>query len=195
MKDLISTEQLQKVDAQPRIAKDKNLKSNTQTTIQSLAELEHRVMANVMNNAQTNYVNAYWQDHSASHRANTHLQQLSPFRDNAGFAQEDWLVIPNEESPIGFDAYYAEDVYANTLKDSTPQNQSFKNLDFDFEHPQISPWLNSTLEQALLNLQQHEPEYSNNSLAIRYASVSLDRIDTQNSRGWLFSEYLGFIRQ
>ncbi|WP_374295036.1 type I-F CRISPR-associated helicase Cas3f [Acinetobacter sp.] len=193
--DLVSEAQLQKVDAQPRISKDKNFKSNTQTTIQSLAELEHRVMANVMNNAQTNYVNAYWQDHSASHRANTHLQQLSPFRDHAGFSQEDWLVIPNEESPIGFDAYYAEDVYANTLKDSTPQNQSFKNLDFDFEHPQISPWLNTTLEQALLNIQQHEPEYSINSLAIRYASVSLDRIDTQNSRGWLFSEYLGFIRQ
>lgn len=191
---LITAEQLNKIDAQARITKDKNMQSITNNTIQSLSELEHYVMNNVMNNSKINYVNAYWQDSSSSHRVNTHLQQISPFRAN-DIAQEDWLLIPNADSKLGFDAYYAEDVYANRLKESTPQNQCFQKFEHYLEHQQINPWLNTTFEQALLNLQQYEPEQSINGLAVRYASVSLDQINTQNSRGWLFSEYLGFIRQ
>lgn len=152
-------------------------------------------MADLMNSNKINVVNAYWHEASDANRTNTHLQQLTPFRDNNQNMQQDWIFVPNPENKLSVNAYVAKDIYDQSLKEAKPQNQCFAALSFDFKHLQVTPWLVTSLDKALVDIQQYEPEQHINAIAVRYATVSLDQIDERNSRGWFFSEYLGFLRQ
>lgn len=195
LNELLTKEQLQQVDARPRIISPSN------KSIETLSDLEHRVMRHLLNNPKLNYVNAYWHDVADANRFHTHLQQITPFR--AGTPQEDWLLIPRmvhddqetDEPSLRLDAYHAEDVFEKGLARSTIHNSVIQSLDFEFTHSQIKPWLTTSLTTALLDLQKMQPEKSLRSLAITYSSASLDRIMTNNNRGWAFHEFFGFIRQ
>lgn len=195
LNELMTAEQLAQVDARPRI------KAAHDKTVETLSDLEHQVMRHLLNNPTLNYVNAYWDSKATANRAHTHLQQISPFR--AGTPQDDWLLIPrmvndNEETDApttGFDAYYAEDVFEKGLVKSTIHNKTIQPLDFNFEHAQIKPWLSTSLNDVLQDLQVAQPDKSLRSLAITYSSVSLDSIKANNSRGWAFHEFFGFVRE
>lgn len=194
LNELLTKEQLQQVDARPRIISPSN------KAISTLSDLEHQVMRHLLNNPKLNYVNAYWDNGADANRFHTHLQQITPFR--AGTPQEDWLLIPRmvhddeetDEPSLGLDAYHAEDVFDKGLALSTIQNSVIQSLDFEFTHSQIKPWLTTSLNTALLDLQKAQPDKSLR-LAITYSSASLDRITTNNSRGWGFHEFFGFVRQ
>ncbi|MGP5064725.1 type I-F CRISPR-associated helicase Cas3f [Psychrobacter celer] len=195
LNELMTAEQLAQVDARPRI------KAAHDKTVETLSDLEHQVMRHLLNNPKLNYVNAYWDSKATANRTHTHLQQISPFR--AGTPQDDWLLIPrmvndNEETDVpttGFDAYYAEDVFEKGLVKSTIHNKTIQPLDFNFEHAQIKPWLSTSLNDVLQDLQVAQPDKSLLSLAITYSSVSLDSIKANNSRGWAFHEFFGFVRE
>lgn len=195
LNELMTAEQLAQVDARPRIkvAHDK--------TVETLSDLEHQVMRYLLNNPKLNYVNAYWDSKATANRTHTHLQQISPFR--AGTPQDDWLLIPrmvnddeDTDTPTtGFDAYYAEDVFEKGLAKSSTHNKTIQSLDFNFEHAQIKPWLGTSLNDVLQDLKVAQPDKSLRSLAITYSSVSLDSIKANNSRGWVFHEFFGFVRE
>ncbi|MGP5010291.1 type I-F CRISPR-associated helicase Cas3f [Psychrobacter glacincola] len=195
LNELMTAEQLAQVDARPRI------KAAHDKTVETLSDLEHQVMRHLLNNPKLNYVNAYWDSKATANRTHTHLQQISPFR--AGTPQDDWLLIPrmvndDEETDVpttGFDAYYAEDVFEKGLVKSTIHNKTIQPLDFNFEHAQIKPWLSTSLNDVLQDLQVAQPDKSLRSLAITYSSVSLDSIKANNSRGWAFYEFFGFVRE
>ena len=190
----MTQEQLAHVDARPRILSSDN------KTIETLSDLEHRVMRHLLNSPKLNYVNAYWDNKATANRAHTHLQQISPFR--AGTPQDDWLLIPrmvnddedSDEPTTGFDVYYAEDVFEKGLNKSTTHNKTIQPLAFNFEHAQIKPWLTTSLDEVLQGLQLSYSDKSLRSLAITYSSVSLDSIKSSNSRGWMFHEFFGFVR-
>lgn len=195
LNELMTAEQLAQVDARPRI------KAAHDKTVETLSDLEHQVMRHLLNNPKLNYVNAYWDSKATANRTHTHLQQISPFR--AGTPQDDWLLIPrmvndDEETDVpttGFDAYYAEDVFEKGLVKSTIHNKTIQPLDFNFEHAQIKPWLSTSLNDVLQDLKVAQPDKSLRSLAITYSSVSLDSIKANNSRGWAFCEFFGFVRE
>lgn len=195
LNELMIAEQLAQVDARPRI------KAAHDKTVETLSDLEHQVMRHLLNNPKLNYVNAYWDSKATANRTHTHLQQISPFR--AGTPQDDWLLIPrmvndDEETDVpttGFDAYYAEDVFEKGLVKSTIHNKTIQPLDFNFEHAQIKPWLSTSLNDVLQDLKVAQPDKSLRSLAITYSSVSLDSIKANNSRGWAFCEFFGFVRE
>ncbi|NYR09077.1 type I-F CRISPR-associated helicase Cas3f [Psychrobacter sp. BI730] len=195
LNELMTAEQLAQVDARPRI------KAAHEKTVETLSDLEHQVMRHLLNNPKLNYVNAYWDSKATANRTHTHLQQISPFR--AGTPQDDWLLIPrmvndDEETDVpttGFDAYYAEDVFEKGLVKSTIHNKTIQPLDFNFEHAQIKSWLSTSLNDVLQDLQVAQPDKSLRSLAITYSSVSLDSIKANNSRGWTFHEFFGFVRE
>lgn len=195
LNELMTAEQLAQVDARPRI------KAAHDKTVETLSDLEHQVMRHLLNNPKLNYVNAYWDSKATANRTHTHLQQISPFR--AGTPQDDWLLIPrmvndDEETDVpttGFDAYYAEDVFEKGLVKSTIHNKTIQPLDFNFEHAQIKPWLITSLNDVLQDLKVAQPDKSLRSLAITYSSVSLDSIKANNSRGWAFYEFFGFVRE
>lgn len=187
--------QLAQVDARARIQAPKH------TKIDTLSDLEHSVMRHLLNNPTLNYVNAYWDSKATANRTYTYLQQISPFR--AGTPQDDWLLIPrmvhdDEDTDIlisGFDVYHSEDVFEKGLAKSSTQNKTIYTLSFDFEHPQVKPWLSTSLNKALQDIQIAQPDKSLRSLAITYSSVSLDSIKSNNSKGWAFHEFFGFVRQ
>lgn len=195
LNELMTAEQLAQVDARPRI------KAAHGKTVETLSDLEHQVMRHLLNNPKLNYVNAYWDSKATANRAHTHLQQISPFR--AGTPQDDWLLIPRmvndgedtDTSTTGFDVYYAEDVYEKGIAKSSTHNKTIQPLDFNFEHTQIKPWLSTSLNDVLQDLQVAQPDKSLRSLAITYSSVSLDNIKANNSRGWTFHEFFGFLRE
>ena len=200
LNELMTQDQLSHIDARPRIVQSGDSKTSTKSKIETLSELEHTVMKDLLNNPKLNYVNAYWDSHADANRAHTHLQQISPFR--AGTPQEDWLLIPkmvndDEDTDIpteGFDAYYAEEVFEKGLFIASSNNKALSPLKFEFNHPTIKPWLETTLNHELLALQRKQPDKHLKSLAITYASVSLDSIKLSNNRGWQFHEFFGFIR-
>ncbi len=192
---LMTQEQLAQVDARPRIATSDN------KAIETLSDLEHRVMQHLLNSPKLNYVNAYWDSKATANRTHTYLQQISPFR--AGIPQEDWLLIPRmvnddeatDEPTIGFDVYHAEDVFEKGLTKSSTHNKTIQPLAFNFEHLQIKPWLITSLNDVLQDLQKSHSDKSLRSLAITYSSVSLDSIKSSNSRGLMFNEFFGFVRE
>lgn len=195
LNELMTAEQLAQVDARPRI------KAAHDKAVETLSDLEHQVMRHLLNNPKLNYVNAYWDSKATANRTHTHLQQISPFR--AGTPQDDWLLIPrmvnddeDADTPTtGFDAYYAEDVFEKGLTKSTTHNKAIQPLNFNFKHAQIKPWLSTSLNDVLQDLQVAQPDKSLRSLAITYSSVSLDSIKANNSRGWAFHEFFGFVRE
>lgn len=200
LNNLITDEQLVQIDARPRIVSpiNNNLKKKKAET---LSELEHQVMQDLLNNSKLNYVNAYWHPDATANRAHTHLQQITPFRD--GIPQDDWLLIPKmikddedtDEPTQGFDAYYSENVFEKGLTHATAHNKEVQVMNIEFNHPSIKPWLMTTVESALKDIQHKQPDKSLRSLAITYSSVSLDRLAIGNNQGWLFHEFFGFMRQ
>ncbi len=179
--DLLTPQQLAHIDARPRIIQPSH------EDIQTLSDLEHRVMRDLLNNDKLNYVNAYWDAHATANRVHTHLQQISPFR--AGKREEDFLLIPNQDDG-SYDVYYAQDVYKNTLAHANKQNAMILPLAADFSHPQMSPWLVTDVIEALHHLQAQSPDLADKSLralAARFAIVSLD-----DEKKWRFSSFLGF---
>ena len=199
--ELITAEQLAHVDARPRIISSINTAELKHKKAETLSELEHQVMHELLNSSKLNYVNAYWHADATANRAHTHLQQITPFR--AGIPQDDWLLIPKmvnddedtDEPTQGFDAYYSEDVFEKGLTRAVPHNQELQVLNFEFTHPYIKPWLLTTTQAALKDIQRKQPDKSLRSLAITYSSVSLDRITLNNNRGWRFHEFFGFMRE
>lgn len=177
MNELMPMEQLQRIDASVRISKPELLQPDC-----LLGDLEHQVIGELMNNKAVNVVNAYWNGETSAHRAATHLQIISPFR--AGRVEEEWLLIPEEED---FTVYAAEQVRKLGLAQSATHNYHIRHHRISFSNPQISPWLNSDLNTALRQLQQH-PDESLKYLATRYASVALE----ERQHGWCFNEWLGF---
>ena len=195
LNELMTVEQLAQVDARPRIS------SSQSKAITTLSDLEHQVMRHLLNNPKLNYVNAYWDSKATANRAHTHLQQISPFR--AGIPQDDWLLIPRmvhddedtDGATTGFDAYFSDDVFEKGLAKSSTHNKTIQPLVFNFEHARIKPWLSTSLNEVLQDLQVAQPDKSLRSLAITYSSVSLDSIKANNSRGWAFHEFFGFVRE
>lgn len=200
LNDLIPQDQLNHIDARPRIVRSNQNTPKDKTKIATLSELEHTVMQDLLNNPTLNYVNAFWDSHADANRAHTHLSQISPFR--AGTPQEDWLIIPkmvndDEDTEIpteGFDAYDAEEVFDKGLSKASTNNRALTPFSFEFNHPDIKPWLVTTLNHELLALQRKQPDQHIKSLAITYSTVSLDSITLSNSRGWQFHEFFGFVR-
>ncbi len=192
--DLITENQLARIDAQARI--DNNFDMNNSIT--NLAQLEHKVMQNTLNNSRLNYVNAYWSSTATAHKVNTHLQKLSPFRYQPK-QQQDWILVPSEDGGNEFNAYYAEDVYENKLSNASVRNKEVRCTSllnpnqFDDNNPNVSTWLTTSLIGALSKLQDYE-ELGINGLATRYATVSLDHVDVNNSKNWQFCPFLGFER-
>lgn len=199
---LIPKWQLAQIDSRPRIIISADDAVNEKTgKVATLSGLEHAVMQKLLNNPSLNYVNAYWDGEANSHRAHTHLQQITPFR--AGTPQEDWLLIPRlvhdsddtDYPSHGIDAYLSEDVFEKGLRQASTHNTEVQAIDMTFNHPFIQPWLTTDITYELKQLQQSNLDKSLRSLAITYLSVSLEKSSISQSRGWAYHPFFGFMRQ
>lgn len=172
---LIRENELSSIDARPRITKPDELQPKD-----FLSDLEHKVLADLMNNKKINYVSAYW--HAGTfHRQHTHLIRLSSFRKGA---QEEFYIMKPEESNII--PYSLEQVNASGI-DSAKSTDLIENYKFEATSERIQPWLNISLSDCLDQLK--EALNIDDELVLKRFSV-LSLPNYLNRRYW-FHEFFG----
>lgn len=177
MNELVDTPTLHKIDAVSRI--QKSAEPNPKG---SLVDLEHQVMADLMNNSGFNVVNAYFKDEQTANRHHVHLSVLTPFR--AGRANVEYIIKPDEDT---FNIYSSESVKEHGLNYADTVNSVIQPYEIMTVSPLVDVWLDSRLETVLADLGQKFPEFSPNSIVIRFSNVAL--ADHQN--GYYFDERFG----
>ncbi len=178
--ELITSRQLAHINSTPRIVKTGSLAPSEQ-----LADLEHAVMADLLNNAKPNVVNAFWKESNGS-RAGVHLQKISPFREQSR-PQNDYVCLPDNQQESGFSFMAAEKAWENGGLGATI-NQWVRFSEFNTESDNVSPWLNESLSSALVSLSEKLDYDEVQEIALRYATVRLEDQD----KGWNFNHLLGF---
>jgi CRISPR-associated endonuclease/helicase Cas3 len=182
--ELLTEEQLNKIDSTPRIIKSKELLPKKR-----LADLEHSVMETLLNNPELNFVNAFWFNKDNENRATVHLQKLSPFRANPEYQnEEEFVCIPVEAGDSGYKFCYRESAWEG-IDSCVSQNQKIvykKNI--IQKNDNVSTWLNPSIEEALESNMGQTAEIDSGYVALRYCYVILD----DNKAKWHFNPYLGF---
>ena len=178
--DLITERQLANITAIPRITKPQKPDPERQ-----LADLEHAVMADLLNNsARVNVVNAFWQPNTAM-QACIHLQRVSPFRDSP-VKDVELVAMPDEDQPSQLRFRRAEKAWQE------PEGQDSVNSDIRYdefvpEQSAIAPWLVMGVADALDDLSRRLGDDDQKMLAIRFATVRLD-----DGKSWCFHPWFGF---
>lgn len=177
MNELVDTPTLHKIDAVSRI--QKSAEPNPKG---SLVDLEHQVMADLMNNSGFNVVNAYFKDEQTANRHHVHLSVLTPFR--AGRANVEYIIKPDEDT---FNIYSSESVKEHGLNYADTVNSVIQPYEIMTVSPLVDVWLDSRLETVLADLGQKFPEFSPNSIVIRFSNVAL----AEHQNGYYFDERFG----
>ena len=175
--DVIDPTILQKIDATSRIQKADTLEPS-----KNLVDLEQYSMVELMNNAKLNVVNAYFQDEQTANRHHVHLSALTPFR--AGRANIEYIVKPSED---GIQIYRGESVKEYGLNHAQPTHKEIEPYRLPTNSPLVAVWLASELETVLAELGQKFPDYSPNSVVIRFSNMAL----SEHQYGYYFDERFG----
>ena len=173
---------MQKIDAVPRISKNSDPLPNA-----SLIDLEQAVMADLMNNPTPNVVNSYWQNPQTSNRSHVLLSCLTPFR--AGEKQLDYVIRPQHDDAAQLDVYLADAVKEKGFREAGRQNTMITPKQIDTSNLHVTPWLTSCLADELEILQSYYPQYSRNTLVIRFCGITLP--ERKQSTTWYFDERFG----
>ena len=182
--ELITPEQLAHINAIPRIIKSDMPEPNK---LRRLADLEHAVMADLLNPATPNFVSAYWQPNNAN-RACVHSQRIAPFR--ASQRQTDYTCLPNDDSDWGFVFKQSEKAWAHPY-DADAGKASIRHYRLPASTGRIQPWLHTDLHTAVTQLSEQLSEADPTQTTLRFATISLPD-NQQPTAGWRFNEWLGF---
>ncbi len=180
--ELISTQQLSNIDARPRIARAETLQPANQ-----LADLEHAVMADLLNPSSVNAVTAFWQPNTAM-QANVHLQRVTPFR-HSPIKDNEFVAFPDADQPAGIRFRYSEEAWKEPGKDDN-ENSLLRYTRFLPEKTTVTPWLVEALSDALDYLAERLPNESEQRLAMKFATVRLDEL--RDDKSWCFHPWFGF---
>ncbi len=178
--ELVTGDQLSRIDSITRIIKPSQPQPNLY-----LADLEHAVMADLLNPPKPNFVSDYWQDNSAA-RACVHLQRLSPFRLQTR-KQDNYIYLPDKNSQRGYSFKFSEKAWKDPSNSGTV-NQHIRYTEYNPDNPTITPWLTADMNEALGLLAEQLKEHDLTKVALRYATVQLE----ENQSGWQFHPWLGF---
>ena len=178
--ELIPVEQLERIDSLPRIIKRSDFRPHF-----CLADLEHQVTADLLNNPNTNCVNAYW-DNELSNRFTANLALMSRFRESR--KQRNIVCLLNEDGI----PYFREQERAWDMPDN-PQDAlpEFRYRALNVKNDFVKTWLDMPLSLALSELAENLREESLLFTALKYATVTLD----ESAGQWCFNETLGFWRE
>jgi len=178
--ELIRAEQLNAVDSVARITKPDNLKPQ-----EKLADLEHAVMADLLNSTKCNVVNAYWKINGGN-QACVHLQRISPFREQ-NQKQDDYVCLPDDDTASGF-SFIASELAWEGKDNATTMNHWLRFTDFQPSSAVVKSWLAESLSNALRGLAEQFDDNDIKAVALRYATVCLE----DKTKGWAFHPLLGF---
>ena len=178
--DIISPQQLDAINSIARISRPE-VPNNTSR----LADLEHAVIADLLNNGELNYVNAYWRPATAN-RACAHLQLLSPFR-HQDRKQREYVCLPHDDGSNGYGFMSATAAWENRSETDFVSHY-IRHTPFDFKNSKVQPWLNFEFRPALEQLAAQLKEQDYHYVALRFATIQLE----DHQQGWSFNPMLGF---
>lgn len=177
---LITEAQLANINSIPRIARPANPQPGHQ-----LADLEHVVMADLLNARGINVVNAFWQPNTAM-QANIHLQRATPFRDST-IRELEYVAMPDADHPASIRFRELENAWKD-LSGQESVNSKLRYTEFvPIPNANMSPWLANDFPEALETLCEKLDESDEKVVARRFATVSL--AEEQN---WCFHPWFGF---
>jgi CRISPR-associated endonuclease/helicase Cas3 len=107
---------------------------------------------------------------------------LTPFR--AGRANVEYIIKPDEDT---FNIYSSESVKEHGLNYADTVNSVIQPYEIMTVSPLVDVWLDSRLETVLADLGQKFPEFSPNSIVIRFSNVAL----AEHQNGYYFDERFG----
>jgi len=194
--ELITQLQLSNINAIARITKP----DVWHDKIDTLAELEHQVMADLFNISQagikhqkrdSNEVTSYWH-RALAHAYCIHLQLITPFRHRRR-KQIEYVCQFDEDSEHGFHFSNAENAWQTP--DTLCESSENKVISYQSWAPwinfnsSITPWLTSDFYNELGDLSRHFTNMTLNRLALQFATVTL--IDEPY---WYYHPWFGFYR-
>lgn len=175
--EIISAEQLDCVDAKARVSR-----LDVLDTENSLSDLEHGVIADLLNNS-TNFVSAFWREDSGNH-VTAHLQGISPFRAKDG-PEDEFSCLPDDSEATGFRFVDTQQAWDN-LEECTSHNARINLIVLEQPSAGVQAWLNLGLSQALNELAEDLNNDNVVKVARQFATVSLRRrVDAWNFHPWL----------
>jgi CRISPR-associated endonuclease/helicase Cas3 len=185
---LMPEEQLSVINSIARIQKPTELRPK-----ERLADLEHAVMQHLFNPAEVNYISAYWQPQLA-HHACVHLPIISPFRYQERPKEEYVCQLTQDDSNGGFSFSLAEKAWLTPHEVSPDTRNSYivYQPDDATANPNVSRWLGGSLLDELSDLAEKLGEDNLHRVAIKYATVSLDKLRSNQSGRWYFHPEFGF---
>ncbi|WP_392562618.1 type I-F CRISPR-associated helicase Cas3f [Orbus sturtevantii] len=192
--ELITETQLSNINAISRITRP----DVWHDKISTLAELEHRVMADLFNiptdvkhkKRESNEVTSYWCQ-TLAHSYCVHLQLLTPFRRRAR-KQIEYVCQFNEDGQNGFRFSPAEIAWQtpNDFSSSKINEQiSYQSWAQLFDSDKITPWLTADFHQELIALSHHFPDMPLPRLALQFATITLN-----DQPYWYYHPWFGFYR-
>lgn len=184
MNELIPVNILQKIDAVSRIKKPTQLQPKT-----SLIDLEHHVMAELMNNPKLNVVNAYFKEEQTANRHHVHLSALTPFRD--GPTNTEYVIKPNQED---FEVYEAQNIKTHGIQNAKTCHSKVQPYQMPTSSPFVDVWLDSRLDDVLTRLKQAFNKLNPNAVVFRFASVALSE-HKEHKNSYYFDERFGCWRK
>lgn len=183
---LITAEQLARIDSVPRIQKPEQLKAK-----ERLADLEHQVMKDLFRPEKPNGITTYWTRDRAC-KATAHLQRINPFRLSEQ-KQTEYVCFPDEDKDAGFRFRYSDSAW----KDKTADDSVNSDVDFQpFIPPDtvVKPWLVTDTQTALDELAQQLGDDDTTAVAMRFATVMLDEYP-DDLLPWCFHPWIGFWKE
>lgn len=182
---LIPEEQLNPINAIPRIQKQQDLQPKTR-----LADLEHAVIAHTLNNPRPNHINTFWKA-GLSHPFWVQLQLISPFRQQ-DVQQTEYVCLPDDGSDTGFSFIPSDSAWKHhDISQAKTVNYHIVFSPFKPDNTAASPWLTSDFNEELEKLAEERGK-DTLTTAKEFATISLESYN--DAQSWNFHPWLGFWR-
>lgn len=176
---------------QSRLSKLKGGATATVNIVKNeLADLEHRVMQDLLNN-DNNLISKYREEFNAA-CLSSHHSRISPFREEKGYT-ETYVALFDEyrEYNILFKTYANAMSYSDN--DENASTHKFKPLLLE-HHERIQPWLVPNFQERLEEIaEQYDITLTNASL--KFANVSLREFEEDSISRWNFHPWTGFWKE
>lgn len=201
---LLSDEILQRIDAQARLKqpreqfteqlqqyKAKLPERNKEIKAQNLTDLEHIVMADLIN-AEQNFITAYRLPESVFHLT-CDCQRKSPFRyDPQQGKQIAYTALPNDDDTIN---WIQSENLAENLDSKNYDNKLFERQTITSQNSHIHLWLNCSYQDEFQTLAAELNHCEMDDLSekqIRQTAIQYAGVNLYDNKHYLFNEWLGF---
>lgn len=189
-KELIATKKVARKRASIlRANSSKDNQADFHTVSNGLADLEHQVMRDLLNN-ETNFISLYRKENNAAHLS-SHHSRISPFRQNTG-PQETYVALADDYKQFGlhFKTYINAKKYPHDHENSSMYQFDLKTFS---TNKNIKLWLEPDFQEYLDNIAE-QLGMTQSEASLKFATVNLT-VYQNDTKNWSFNPWAGFWKE